>query len=66
MKSLNEHNDEVWKQYEMLNKFPRPNGLECPDCKAELMDVDNSVLCSYPPKKNVKCSKCKFTGYAYC
>lgn len=64
MKTLEQHNQEIqdsaWKPY------PRPNGIECPLCKAELLDINSNVLLSYPGQKEVKCSKCVWTGTRLC
>ena len=48
-----------------LTKYPKPNGIECPECKKELMDSDCMVLYSYPAQKNVEC-ECGYKGYRFC
>jgi len=46
---------------------PRLNGIACPKCGEELYDSNPMVtLASYPPKKNIKCSKCDYVGYRLC
>lgn len=65
MKTLDEHNAERLEAIRLSNTYPKLNGIECPKCKSELMDSNNSVLCSYPPKRKVQCSKCDYTGYRY-
>ena len=62
MKTLDEHNEEALAIFTELNTYPQPNGLTCPKCGKEMMDLDNSILCSYPPKKNIGC-ECGFRGY---
>lgn len=43
---------------------PKFNGLPCPECKAELKDTRPLlVLTCIPPKKEVNCSQCDYTGY---
>ena len=49
MKSLKDFNTEMFKYHENQNKYPKLNGIECPKCKSELMDLNNVELCSYPP-----------------
>lgn len=49
--------------YSMLNTYPKPNGVECPKCKGELNDISNCILTYNPPKKNVTCPSCGYTGY---
>lgn len=42
----------------------RLNGIECPLCKAELMDTHpNVILASDPPQKQVHCPACGWTGH---
>lgn len=61
MKTLEEHNRE--RGYK-APKYPKPNGIECPKCGAELHDKDNTILLSMPPKKTVVCLKCGYFDYA--
>lgn len=65
LKSLVEFNSgraELWNR--MNDDSPRSNGIACPECGNELMDsFPNITLTSYPPKKNVHCPSCKYTGY---
>ena len=65
MKTLQEFNENALMIHADLTKYPKPNGIECPECKKELMDSDCMVLCSYPPKKNVEC-ECGYRGYRFC
>ncbi len=49
---------------EMNPRDPRPNGLACPQCTAELLDTNPCLtLLSYPPQKDVKCSRCWYRGH---
>lgn len=49
---------------ERTSNTPRPNGIACPTCGAELLDSRPNVsLQSYPAKKNVHCLMCGYTGY---
>lgn len=44
-----------------------PNGIACPGCGEELVDVDRSmILCSNPPQYSVICPKCSYRGNRYC
>jgi len=62
MKTLEEHNQDRRPMHDMANERSR-NGIECPDCKHELMDSNPMVtLTSYPPQKNVHC-ECGYSGY---
>lgn len=65
MKTLKEFNENALMLHADLTKYPKPNGIECPKCKKELMDSDCMVLCSYPPQKNVEC-ECGYKGYRFC
>jgi len=62
---LDEHNEN--SRTLRMNYFsnePRPNGIACPKCGAEMVDSNPmSVLTSMPPQKNVSCPECKYTGY---
>lgn len=43
---------------------PRPNGIACPQCGAEMLDSrPGETLTSNPPQKNVHCPKCGYAGY---
>lgn len=43
--------------------YPMPNGIECPKCGSEMSDMDDLVLCCYPPKKNIECLGCGHKNY---
>lgn len=60
---LNEFNEQRESEHLLNIKYPRLNGIECPLCKNELQDLDAMILCSYPAKRNVGCSKCSYRGY---
>ena len=63
IKTLEDFNSEMFDIYNEQNYYPKLNGIECPDCKSELMDADDILLTSYPPKKRVICSNCNYRGY---
>ncbi len=66
MKTLKDHNDERLRHYEELRHINdvRPNGIECPECKAELWDSEPAMtLTSNPPKKTIHCPACGYRGY---
>lgn len=62
LKTLKEFNEERVLDYEYNIAYPKPNGIECPKCGAELNDLDPTVLTSNPPKKNIGC-RCGYKGY---
>ena len=63
LKTLGEFNEDKRREYEVARK-PRPNGIACPECGAELWDSNPMVmLTSYPPQMNVCCSACDYRGY---
>ena len=61
MKTLEEHNAEQ-EFYKALSK-PKQNGIACPKCGAELWDSSAMILFSVPPRKDVHCPECDYTGY---
>lgn len=62
MTKLEDFNRERRKAYSESRK-PHPNGLQCPECSAELWDSDPMMtLTSNPPQKNIYCPQCGFTG----
>lgn len=59
LKTLQEFNDE--RLYEH-SKHPF-NGIECPNCKHELLDDDTGmVLLSSPPQIRIHCVECNYRG----
>jgi uncharacterized protein with PIN domain len=43
-----------------------PNGIACPNCGAELMDINaNTLKMSWPAQCDIKCSKCTFKSTRY-
>lgn len=63
MRTLKDFNANRRKIYDLAGPRPRPNGIECPICGAELMDSKPTVtLMSNPPQKNVHCPKCEYRG----
>jgi hypothetical protein len=66
LKTLEQHNAERHQVIQAFayNNDPRPNGIACPECGAELLDSEPMVtLTSDPPMKNVHCDKCYYRGY---
>jgi uncharacterized protein with PIN domain len=64
LKSLEQHNKDMLRLYSQgLEQHGIRNGIECPECKEELVDCSSrEVLTSYPPQKRVYCPKCGWTG----
>ena len=65
LKTLEEHNDMVWKNQQSFADLSRPqkNGIACPKCGEEMWDSNPMItLTSNPPKKNVHCD-CGYVGY---
>lgn len=66
MKTLEQHDidkREIHKIYESRNMVMK-NNIECPKCGKELVDsCPSETLMSSPPKKNIHCLKCGFTGH---
>jgi hypothetical protein len=44
------------------NKHLRLTGIACPECGAELADIEDHPLPGYPPRMRVKCTKCRWEG----
>lgn len=62
LKTLEEHNNQYAEFYDRVNNSI-PNGIECPNCKTELMDTNPmAVLLVYPPRVSIHCPKCGFKG----
>lgn len=63
LKSLDDHNRQRLADA-IASRKPRPNGIACPQCGAELLDSDPSAcLTSNPPKTYVHCDACEYRGY---
>ena len=46
------------------SRDPIKNGIECPTCGDELLDLEPQMtLASYPPCKKIACESCDFEGY---
>ncbi len=42
----------------------QPNGISCPACGSQLLDVNRSeILTTAPPKLRIRCSSCSWMGY---
>lgn len=64
LKTLEEHNKHHSPLYSFDLSKPIKNGIACPKCGEELIDSNPmAVLCSNPPKKNIKCESCDYSGY---
>ena len=71
LKTLEEFNEDKRRKYEEARK-PRPNGITCPECGAELMDsypcavtqpyVISGIL-SGSPSRDIHCPACDYRGY---
>ena len=57
LKTIQEHNDEVYHRLGNYN-----TSVECPNCGKELQFVDNTVMLSNPPQRDVKCFECGYTN----
>lgn len=65
MKPLSKHNSEKLLFWQTLNK-PRLNGLSCPKCEYELIDIEPQIiLMTDPPQTKIKCSNCNFEGHRF-
>ena len=61
--SLEEYNNLARKRWNAFQSSYK-NGIACPRCGEELYDTNPSIeLTSYPPKKDIHCNNCKYTGY---
>ena len=65
LESLEDFNRKRRDAYQIRNdNAPRPNGIACPDCGAELLDTSpDRMLMSKPPQKNVHCPACCYRGF---
>ena len=61
--TLDDFNRQRREEITKANTYPKPNGIACPECGAEMGDLDSALLLTYPSKRNIGCSKCKFVGY---
>lgn len=62
LKTLKEYNETMEELYQYENSGK--TGIECPNCKNELYETSiNTILLSYPPKKEVHCKECNYTNY---
>ena len=68
LKTIDEHN------WYMSNQQVKPNktGVACPkchshtECSSELLYLDDMILLSNPPQRNVGCEKCNFVTTIIC
>jgi hypothetical protein len=64
LQTLDGFNDAAREAHDRANDpSPRPNGIACPKCGAELYDTTMMVLTSNPPQKTVGCKECGYHGY---
>ena len=63
LKTLEQHNDERRQGAEYL-RWPHGNGIACPNCGDELLDINPMMtLTSNPPQKEIHCPSCHYHGY---
>ncbi len=63
LKSLKEFNANQGKRHLCRTEVAK-NGIACPECGSELVDTHpNVTLTSCPPRKNIGCESCDYTGY---
>jgi DNA-directed RNA polymerase subunit M/transcription elongation factor TFIIS len=57
MKTLEQHEREVREKH----NYKERSDIKCPKCPdGEFYFVDNVILLSYPPQRNVRCNSCDF------
>lgn len=62
MKTLDQHNHEVFeRKAEMTRRFVG-NGIACPQCGNELTDVPGISLPTDPPQTLTECANCDYRG----
>lgn len=62
LKILDQASAERYAAYQAWRE-PRPNGITCPTCGAELVDSDPTLcLTSDPPQTKVYCNSCGYSG----
>jgi len=69
LRTMSEHNDEHRKIHNVLDSIYKPklNGIKCPMCGCELLDLEPGVVyLSIPPKLKVGCSDCDYIGTRIC
>jgi ribosomal protein S27E len=57
LKTIEEHNELVFKKN--IDKYS--TGVQCPNCVNELKYINDIMLLSNPPQKEVKCFNCNYT-----
>jgi uncharacterized protein with PIN domain len=66
LKTLEENNAQAFQFSNQFSNAPQPNGVECPQCKSELLDSNPMMtLTSIPAKKNIHCNQCDYVGYRF-
>lgn len=61
LKTLAEANAEAFARF-VAAQTVKGNGIACPDCGGEMVDLDDRILLSSPPQIRVHCEACGFTG----
>lgn len=56
LKTIDEHNFCMTN----LGIETSKTGVACPKCSSELLYLDDRILYSNPPRRNVGCEKCNF------
>lgn len=64
LEEFNKKRREFYDKIDASHNKPRTNGIACPKCGAELVDSNpSSTLMSNPPKKDIHCLSCDYSGY---
>ena len=63
MKTLSEHNEKFENKFWEIERAKRKANILCNECGTEMIFVDDTILASIPPKRNVKCPNCGARGY---
>jgi DNA-directed RNA polymerase subunit RPC12/RpoP len=66
LKELSDHESQKRAEHEAkkTSRLNVPNGIACPNCGHEMVDVNQSfVLTSCPPKYEIRCQRCDYRDY---
>lgn len=61
MKSMDLISLQDYEAVAPLIKPPDASGIECPECKAELVWAEKSLVCRDPPMRRLVCPECDFS-----